>query len=74
MILTSPQDAHTTDRPITLPHITGVTIARARPETKPTMPTIRTVKPHVSLYGVALRAAAQRRLQWVREALQEAGE
>jgi hypothetical protein len=61
-ILTSPQDgngARISPRP-TLAHVPGVTLTSARPETTPTLPTIRARKPR-QVHGAALasQTAAQ---------------
>ena len=56
---------------VTLPTVPGVTVTTDRSDTAPTMPTIRTARKLPSPAGVALRAAAMRRVQWVREALMD---
>lgn len=58
---------------VTLPAVPGVTLDTARSDTAPRTKTIRSAKPHRSLAGIALQAAALRRVQWVREALMEVG-
>ena len=59
---------------ISLPTVPGVTITADRSETEPTLPVIRSNKPKQRPHGIALQAAALRRAQWVREALQEVRE
>ncbi len=56
---------------VTLPAVPGVSIDGDRSETEPHTRTIRAARPYRSPAGVALVAAAQRRVQWVREALRE---
>ena len=76
MILSTSQDAQggrPAPRP-TLAHVPGITITPERPETAPTAPIIRANRRKVSPGGVAIVAAAQRRLGWVRDALEEARE
>ena len=63
MILTTPQDAVLTHRPVSLAHGPGVTVTSARPETKPTAPTIRN-----PILAQKLAAAAQRRFAKMQEA------
>lgn len=55
---------------VTLPAIPGVTVDGDRSETEPNTKTIRTSHRR-SLAGIALMGAAQRRVEWVREALKE---
>lgn len=56
---------------VTLPAVPGVTVDGDRSETEPHTRTIRAARPHRSPAGVALVAAAQRRVEWVRQALRE---
>lgn len=59
-ILTSPQDANggrPAPRP-TLIHVPGVTLTSARPETAPTLPTIRASKPR-QVAALSSQTAAQ---------------
>lgn len=59
---------------VTLPAIPGVELTPDRPETDPRTRTIRRAKPKRTPAGIALAAAAMRRVQWVREALAELDE
>lgn len=59
---------------VTLPAIPGVQIDGDRSETAPTQPVIRAKPARRPLAGIALTAAAARRVEWVRQALIEVSE
>lgn len=59
---------------VTLPAVPGVTLDTARQETEPRTKTIRSATKPRNPAGVALRAAAARRVEWVRQACIEAME
>lgn len=63
-----------THRAVTLIAVPGVTYDTDRSHTAPHQPIIRSAAPRRSPVGVALTAAAQRRVEWVRQALHEIAE
>ena len=64
----------TRETTVNLPTIPGITITPERPETAPTAPIIRANRRKVSPGGVAIVAAAQRRLGWFVDELSAARE
>ena len=65
------QHTHAT---VTLPHIPGVVVTTDRSDTDPRQPIIRHDAPTRRPHGIALQAAALRRVEWVRAALAEVRE
>lgn len=62
------------DRAVTLIAVPSVTYDTDRSHTAPRQPIIRSAAPRRSPAGVALTAAAQRRVEWVRQALHDIAE
>jgi hypothetical protein len=61
--------------PVSLKRVPGVTITSDRPETAPTLPTIRTATPRRNPTGIALQAAAtRRRVEMLKQAMHEVAE
>jgi hypothetical protein len=56
---------------VSLPAVPGVTVTNDRAETDPKQPVIRHKRPTVRHHGVALMAAAQRRVEMFRQACRE---
>lgn len=65
---------HRQDSRITLPPVPGIIPATDRPETAPRSPTIRRSPARGGIHGAALREVIKRRVEWIRQAMQEAQE